>query len=480
MENNEKHIVKNLRDYREEIDLDSLWNDVSPHIPKPKKRRKLGFWMFGGLLIGLVTISVIMLTGGTTEASDGKITEVEKLEIDTKKHCIEEKDMVSGDSDNEATELFVAHEDNFTNNRSEIIVKNNSADDKLKGIKKQVNNTKESIGSDLSIDAKSKTTRKQSSLDNNFMRTTALSKVQEENINQTSVNSAEPEMQSSSQERRSTVSHVVPFLQNVKLLKYVRSMEKPHLDLKIINTGEYHSTSNKWSFYLQGGGAIVNRDLSIRSEEMQGERDRRVAVAEVLGAWEVEGGLGFQLSPKLRLMTGLSYMQIHEKANYSSEELIDFETNSENLIRKQDGSEEIITESIKGQGITYREEIRYNHVKFLQIPIRLTYELLTLNKLKLNIGGLAAYSLQQKYEGYTSLSSSMDSYDLQMDKDAKFRKSGSLSFGFFLEGTTHITEMMDMSFSLGYKQTKKINNEIYLIDQQYNSLTFNTGIRRRF
>ena len=62
MENNEKYIARQLRNHREDLDLDGLWSDVSPHIPKEKKRRRLGFWVFDGLLAVMFMTSIIMIS----------------------------------------------------------------------------------------------------------------------------------------------------------------------------------------------------------------------------------------------------------------------------------------------------------------------------------------------------------------------------------------------------------------------------------
>ena len=46
MDGNEKYIVESLKNHHEEIDMDGLWADVAPQIPREKKEKENGFLDF--------------------------------------------------------------------------------------------------------------------------------------------------------------------------------------------------------------------------------------------------------------------------------------------------------------------------------------------------------------------------------------------------------------------------------------------------
>ena len=179
-------------------------------------------------------------------------------------------------------------------------------------------------------------------------------------------------------------------------------------------------------------------------------------------------------------MTGLNYTQIHEKASFELEYLVDFEIETNSLILRQDGTIEDENGVNTAQGIRHIKETRYNRLRMLSIPVRITYKVLSFDNLSIEMGAMASYSISQSYIGYTSLSGSADSYNLTLDKENKFRTNGAVSYGLNIAGSTHLSNLLDLTFSIGYQKTKNINNEIYLIDQQYNSLSLTGGLYRRF
>ena len=82
MENKERHIIDSIKEYRESVDMDHLWKNVAPHIPKEKKKRRFGFLFFVGfLLIGLLSLGFLYIPkAGSDQISKNLKAEVLQLE----------------------------------------------------------------------------------------------------------------------------------------------------------------------------------------------------------------------------------------------------------------------------------------------------------------------------------------------------------------------------------------------------------------
>ncbi len=488
MENNEKYIVKNIKGYREDIDLNDLWAEVSPNIPKRKKRRKIGFWIFGGFILGIMTISISWMTNTSTNPADLNLSNSEELKINQSEYLIN-KDIITS-ADNEPSlsgNSEIQNDVTISNFIDEVEINDVNIDfGEVVDKANKKNNTVKLIKPNQPIQLKNqaKSTSKIDGFNDGSIRlniTLPILRSGEKNVeNMLSPYNIDNKKQEIRREIELSTRPLVILYGKIKSLDIKRNLRIPEIDIKMQKIEKPIAKINRWNVYFVGGGALVNRKLNTRSIELKPELDRRTAVTNVLGSWEVEAGVGFRISPKIKIMAGLNYTQIHEKANFESDYLVGFDVAANILIHKQDGSVEMETESSFDQRIRHTQEVRYNQLRLLQIPVRVTYELLSMDRFKVNIGGLTAYSVQQKYKGYTSISASEESYDLGLDRENKFRTKGSVSYGLFLEGITHISKMVDLSFHIGYKQTRKINTEIYLIDQQYNSLSFTSGLSRRF
>lgn len=478
MENNEKYIIDQIQGHREDVDIEALWADVSPHIPKEKKKRRVGFWIFGmAVLIALFTFSGILFDGDV---------ESEKLTI---------------------TDGKVANQDI---NNNESISKEIATNEKVEKVEKLVHsdlqNKRNGEISAQVLDAKSPSNNKSTTYkvhsnsfaDENKNDPNALNSV----VKIVSTNETEPgqtteqivnseivnkntqllEFIESSNVRANTSNEllaisILPIPMQNLLFRELDGIEFNHTPLVRVNMQRH---LNRYSAYFLTGASFVQRSLTTNSIEFQPERDRRNSIVDVLGSWEVEGGFGMRLSQKLRLSVGLGYTQIHERARFESDYLVDIEAGSNNTVFRQDGSVLNIDGTYAGQGIEHSEETRFNEFKMVRIPIRLSYELMDLDKLELRLGVLGAFGISQGYSGFTSLSATSERYDLDLDLENKFRTSGTISYGLNIEGVTHLSKMLDLTFGIGYQKTQKINNEIYLIDQQYNSLSFTSGLYRRF
>lgn len=483
MESNEKYIVENIRNHREEIDLDGLWADVSPQIPKKKQRRRFGFWIFGGLaVLTLLGISLAMYFP----------SEMVKSKMSTEGSMQESQSIVATNIDRITNENNSVKESKFI----ESDRKNNSSN-ALSNEGKLRENTSRSILQKQAIQANDNFVRSSNTLKNKKTNNIPPFYSKDESNGQDNSKSSfavalnEEENDLKNIDSDEDTQSVDEYIKQVILAETATLTRKelkplsfdritPEMDLEVSIIDNRLLQVNQWSAYVLSGGGIASRKLSTKEIELIPEIERRDAVVDVMGSWELEAGIGFRLSPKLKIMTGLSYTQIHEKASFASEYLIESETQSVNSIYWQDGTVENKTSSTTSQGTRRTTEIRYNQLSLLQIPLKASYEFLTIKRFKLNIGAFAAYTINQKYAGVTSFSASSSSYDLNLDQENKFRTSSSISYGLFLEGTTHLSRMLDLSFGLGCRQTNKINTEIYLIDQQYNSLSFTGGISRRF
>lgn len=483
MENNEEYLTDRIRNHREEIDMDGLWEGVSPHIPKEKKRRKIGFWFFRGMIIVLSMIGVLWMMNSMITSDEGKLVSVENVEIDQNlpQHIVidkttnEEEVKVSNIEDEKLSKKLRKKTSLDVNNKlqSEVAV--------LDPHETIVNQSKINIKSSKAIIPLSTLTdfgqvKKDFASKKALFPNTKTTQID----NDRSYPHLSVKNQQSGKKGRVFLNSLDQLNQSKQLLK---SEERPifsDLEIDLVEVKNPFSNINRWNVYFFGGGGILDRKLKLKSIELKAERNRRDMTIDALGEWSVEAGIGYRLSSKLKVMTGLNYTQIHEEESFESSYLIDVDVETNNLIKKQDGSSFNETENSIAQGRRIIGERRYNQIRLFQIPIRLTYDILQIDKFNMSIGGLASYSIKQKYEGHTSLSFFQESYDITLDKDNKFRTSGSVSYGLFIEGTTHLSDMIDLSIRLGYKQIKNINSEIYLIDQQYNSLTFSSGISRRF
>ncbi len=486
MDGNEKYIVESLRNHHEEIDMDGLWADVAPQIPTEKKRRKMGFWIFGSLIIALMLAGIGWVKIAPNDMDQDKLAASQEFNIDQKSN-------LNDNSKNQLQNQEVIDKSTLKPGKIATTLAsdedvNNIDNQKISIQTKTDNHTIQPITDQLHIQPKKDNQALQENAN------TTESKIITDTkypgiLNSTYLNSRIGNSQAETEENyldksnivKRTILNQTPQLDNY--LSPLQSDEVPIFhDMQIVIPKIKHASlsSNRWSIYVLGGGALVNRDLSTKSKELRSELVRREAVVDVLGAWEVEAGIGLRLSPRLRLSTGLNYTQIHEKAVFESDYLVDYEAQTNNVIHREDGSVENKAGKSVGQGIRHTEEIRFNQLRMVQIPVRMTYNVLNIDNYKVNIGALASYTIQQQYDGFSSMSASQESYDLRLDEEDKFRSSGSVGFGLFLEGSTHLTKMLDLTFGIGYKQTKRINSEIYLIDQQYNSVFLTSGISRRF
>ncbi len=183
----------------------------------------------------------------------------------------------------------------------------------------------------------------------------------------------------------------------------------------------------------------------------------------------------------LRISLGVKYSQIIEKSEFVS--IYDVELEEDKWLGTtyyQDGSivkeNEVVVNHVERESI----EKRINSIRFISIPVAVRYTFLKQKSYSVSIGFNASYSLNQNYNGFTSLSDKQESYNITLDSENKFATSGAFSYGVALYYLKPIFRNTDLMMGINYTKLKGINNEIYLIDQQYNSLTLSAGISRKF
>ncbi|MEM9548923.1 MAG: hypothetical protein AAGA77_23255 [Bacteroidota bacterium] len=477
MDKGEKYITQHLKDHREQVDMDGLWEGVAPHIPKAKRKRRIGYWMLGGVMLGIMISGVVIMTGlaDSSAFSPTKLADFQK------------EDSVSKSISKKVGNLKEESDENGKNLHTITPQKSNEKDQYKKGKRENFKFT--SIESEtkkntffnatsedkkIKPNNKAKVTNSSPNVSPNIVLAPTIHKSDNKNSNHENLNYDKTPIQ-----ERSELDELPLLAAKYSILNF-ESKSTEFNDVQVKVESKTAPSLNRWSVYLLGGGAVVNRTLHSRSIELVDERNRRASIANVLGAWQVEGGLGFRWSPKLTLLTGLNYTQVHEKAQFETEYQVDYEDVINTSIHRQDGSVENNSTTVTEQGIRSTDEIRYNQFRMLQIPIRMTYEIFQLEKIKLRIGAMTSFGIQQSYVGFTSFSGFQPSYDLSFDQDKKFKTRGTLTYGLFLEGATHLSRMTDFTFGLGVNRTSTMNTEIYLIDQQYTILSISTGLSRRF
>lgn len=481
MDNNERYITGKIKDHREDVDLDGLWAGVSPHIPKKKQKRRGVFWLLGlCMLIAFFIFSWMSSSENDTESGKWAQRTIQN-----------DRDEIASRGEENRTVTMELNAEESSRNETLSVEPVDKADEVSKevAVHAPVTNQRRKAISNYTSSFESKL-QKKNGKDTGLMVSNSIQKKSRANGEEVNVNS----MEDTSQEivdnallegpREKGNARLMYSLQSLKLLSMAPEYggEEVAIDLPEIIRPSFASKAinGKWTIYVRGGAALGQRLLTSRTVELGLERDRRNEIASMLGAWSIEGGFGLKLRPKLTLQTGISYQQIHEKTEFETDYLVDYETMANNVIHKQDGSMDTEPQAQKGQGIRHTEEVRYNQLRTLRIPLRLQYEIVDLDGIKIDVGGMFAYSLNQDYVGFTSLSATSERYDLGLDPEGKFRSKGALAYGLSLMGRIHLSRMIDFSFGFEYQRATKINSEIYLIDQQYNLFSITSGFSRRF
>ncbi|MDF1697199.1 MAG: hypothetical protein P1U56_15255 [Saprospiraceae bacterium] len=473
MENNEKYLIHQIKNHREEIDVDGLWEEVSGNIPKEKRKKRFGFWVFSGVILFGIIAGALKFSSDSTILSTKQLALVPDLSVGT---ASIEKEVVPPISDKIIQAKKVTASASTSTDKSTY---------ETKAIHGSTNFTPVFSKKQSNVDQF--TLKEANRKTGEIMPSEIIGESHLEIAKSTgrelvgSIQMTAGQLDNENVGKRDFLT--IEFLNTIEsVLKWEPLHLKGEVKPTRINLEKEKKAKakNKWSFYVLGGGGLASRSLRTVIPELRSEMDRRNEVVDVLGMWKIEGGVGFRITPKLTVYSGINLTQIHERAYFVSEFVEGNEIETESTIYLQDGTVESIAGTTVINGIQKVTETRYNQWRTIQLPITLSLNLMDLDKINVRAGASFAYSFHQKYQGFTSFSGSQNRYDLSQDEDGKFRTFGGYSYGIHFEGITHLSRMVDLGFRIGYNKLNNINSTQYLIDQKYTTIDFSSGLYFRF
>ena len=473
MENKDKYIVDKIRNHREEVDMNALWDHVSPHIPKPKKKRRIAFWIFGGALLfvlsGLFLLDSFSQPIENTRENGNEYAskiEVGAFSSEIGKSGQTVSNNPSGESNSTQIETREEKEiKNQTLNTEAFKIDNNTTNTTLENNESSYDN--QSAVGNILTNANEETDIKDAPI-------TQIGLV--EKNDEDLLNDKVEDIVISQVDRE--ITSLDKLISDLNFIEH-EGLDEIALDKKV-DVLKVGITENRiWDAYFLSGGSVANLVLNAGSADVVQEAERLESITEVLGSWHVEAGVGLKIFPRVKLSFGLGYIQIHEKASFETEYLVNnvIETNSE--IHRQDGSIENDFSSEIVSGTRYTNEQRFNQLRILSIPVRLAYRLLNVDIFQVDVEGSSALAIHQSYDGFTSFSGNTASYDLGLDADSRFRTGGAIKYGIGLKGAMHLNRRTDLNLRIGFEKLRNITTEAYLIDQQYTLYTLSCGVSHR-
>ena len=474
MKGKEKYIIDQISSHNESVNTDELWADIAGHIPQPKKKKRGAIWLMAGL--------PILLVGLWFMSTDSWVS-----------NEAEKENVILGSSP-------ILNE-SIANNRS------SESDEPL-----ELNsNIKSEVQAKLSKLEKNKSSEiiTTTTLSNSESSTAEVKKhkeintsAQSNNTNVARVNSeivysgaelvyvlSPTPMESSKDwkedknkqltERKLKIYVAELEALGINKVQYESGLELEPLQPVVIEIANKHR-ANRWSIYGNVGAGLVGRTLNALSSELEPELNRRESIENVQGHWSIDLGIGYRITPRITMISGLRYEQIHEEARFRTEFIGATEVDKIIDVHRQDGSitQSSLTET--SEALFKTNEIRKNSLRFLQVPIGMRYQLLDLNGYKLSLNGEVAFNIIQNYSGYTSFNENEASYSLRNDTQNRFFGQRTLSYGLGIGVSKFISSNVDGVLGVSYRKTTEVNSKSYLIDQSYNLLSFRLGVQRRF
>ncbi|MEE9437618.1 MAG: hypothetical protein V3V14_01380 [Saprospiraceae bacterium] len=493
MNNKEKHIINTIRSHREDIDLDSLWNNIANDIPKQEKRKDKFVWWFFGLfiMVSIATIFYYSNANRNTDAPSNKNIVVHQnndnntfLTQDSPKVLQDRiNEIASVNNNNNTTNDTPSHQSTDNYKKSEI--NNFTGQSPINSLSNTpINNIKFDTRNDkITSDTKS-----------NNSKDYSLVTVMSEQVNYSRKNSIEI---------ATTYEQVIDDkpttggkLKETKIIIrediIIKTLIPLTFDLLVANNKTHLKTPNiklyrknnlstpHWALEINLGGSLINRNLS-STPEFKSEKMRRSQIESVKGGFQLNTGVKYSVNKKFDVFLGLQLVNIIEKSQFSTSYIITTEeevTTSTTYLQNGNIIEE--KSNITLNNIRNTSEIRANKLTLVSIPIEIRYRIIQNENYKVIIGLNTAYSIYQKYNGHTSTSFNMPAYNITNDNSNKFKNKGAITYGIGATIEKPLSKLLNARFGLNISTTNGINNENYLIDQQYNSLTFITGISRKF
>ena len=277
--------------------------------------------------------------------------------------------------------------------------------------------------------------------------------------------------------KANTPNFSFPFLESIlSKLEYDREDIILPLVAQLPKEEETLNKANPWTFALQSGYVYSNRSLNASFPLFESSAAYRNSIEEQLGGFEINATLGYSLG-KFNIASGISFLNLVELSQFQSTEIREVSSGQGSVIYYLDGSTSITNDP------TYHAETytlkRYNSARFISIPLRVSYQFLSIGKLDLAAGIEAQYNLQFKYLGQTGLEDGV-SYVLSEDVEGRFKNKNVHQYGAFLAASYPITNTSRGFASLGYSKTNSISTDNYLIDQHYNLFKFSAGYQWLF
>jgi len=478
MDNKEKYIIESISRHRESVDTDALWAGLDGAIPQKRKRRGIVWFWFGLALIGILGSFGYVLNSNTPQNVVNSIA-----------HQNDNSDLENNTISTENSQPEIKTE-TFTLKKEEI-EKTNTNESRInntKSIKKEATQTLTNTINLSRIAKNSIENRDRNGLDN----TNIFERAKDENqdlykrdytsgpslfmISDPITEEKGGEIASEIVSRGVELTSLL-MKREIYLFGYTRpqislsAQPKPYVDLT------KNTNIKRWSIFAIGGISAVTRSLSTEDPEFIDRINRRNKIEEVLGGWQLESGVGYQLSGAISMTLGLRINQIHERSTFTTEYIIpNVEDGVETIIHNQDGTQTFLTGAIEVLTERSTSEIRNNIFRYYSIPLSIKYRLIESQNYKISLNSGLSYSLSQSYSGYTSFDSGQPAYSLTDDDSSLFTKRDAISYGFGIDFDKSIGHNWDLNFGLGIWNMNSVNSNSNPIKQKYRTYTLTFGI----
>jgi len=524
---NLNELEKELRDFRpshpEKIDTDVLWDRVSPHIIRSKKKKRILPFILLFLsiaLVGLLTKNFLSYSEKDFNLDKNEITNVESHNDASQNNTNNKVVQITKIGEGNSSDIIDTKKPNFTQNNNTEIVKNKG--DKQNISKKQFNidngelfenrkrenislktqNANESINAELENGTNENNLHRFNNYQpSNFTENTNneaqgklnLGLEKQSNIDDISedVVQADPKLPTKNHaeiqhsnvtemsEAKSSIArqtvNVSTLLNNIVLLK-TQNSEPTFLPRRI---SPYVFTEHpKVSLELGGSYLSPRRTLSLTNPEFSSELDNRQLSEEILEGWYASAAFRYNVTPQIGLNVGMQYGKINERSATSlsyTETLFLEDTIIGNLVRV-DGTIEPIYGDIELDRTIMKNVNRINTYSFLQMPIELIYSQ-AMNRINIEGGFGIIQNISFKQSGYWHPDTNTE-YDLAVDESGYLKSR----IGLALTGRFGIG--YDLTPGIGVyahgryiKHLSGITSTNYGIDQTYSLFGAELGLR---
>jgi hypothetical protein len=479
MENKEKYIIDQINNHRETVDTDDLWANLADSIPQKKEKKRRGvIWFWGGLFF----FSIISLFGYMLIAKSEEATTLNGLNND---EIFVEKIMqplsLTKHEESNGTAIGELKQDELISSQKETpstIKKNKNEKDWDQALLD--NNTLQNKILDEPITPFDNTDQENKSKINEDEFLVANGENDSNNSDESKIKSKKDLEAKAGINRIENIAELSPL--ELNKLNYRRKIfQLSGMDIRNVDlTTEQSMKVNKWSVFLNSGASFITRSLATSDPESIDQQDRRDQIEKVIGGWDMSAGVSYIFTPSISIASGFMFGQIHERSTYTTSFLIESEEEQiTSIIHTQDGAVNSVTENAKSYTQRETNEIRNNSFRYFSIPLTLKYRLIENEKYRLSLSGTLAYSLSQRYSGFTSLDVNQPAYNLALDINSDFNRSGAMTYGLGLNVCRRLSPNWNMDFSISTRRLRGINSEINPIDQKYNLNTLTFGVSRK-